>query len=121
MAYKYRKTFKKGPVNITFSKSGVSSSVGNKYIRAGINPKGKAHITTKIPGTGLSNTTQIGSSYKNSSSYSSLSSSSSTHTNSSSDNKPELMSRGMKISFIAIFAVLILIFLFFIPLVNLFA
>ncbi len=121
MAYKYRKTFKKGPVNITFSKSGVSSSVGNKYIRAGINTKGKAHITTKIPGTGLSNTTQIGSSYKNSSSYSSLSSSSSAHTNSSSDNKPELMSRGMKISFIAIFAVLILIFLFFIPLVNLFA
>jgi len=57
MSWSYRKTAKLGPLNITFSKSGVGYSLGVKYFRFGVTADGKRYTTSHIPGTGFYNRT----------------------------------------------------------------
>lgn len=51
MGLRYRKTFKAGPLRITASKSGVSTSIGGKGARITKIASGKTRTTLSIPGT----------------------------------------------------------------------
>ena len=57
----FRKSKKFGPVRITASKSGLSTSVGVKGLRVSANSKGQVRRTVSVPGTGIYDTKQIGS------------------------------------------------------------
>lgn len=54
MGWSFRKTNSFGPLRITFSKSGVSFSLGAKGVRTRIDSHGKRTTTVSIPGTGIS-------------------------------------------------------------------
>lgn len=54
MGVRARKSFKAGPARVTFSKSGVSTSVGVKGVRVGKMANGKTRTTLSVPGTGIS-------------------------------------------------------------------
>lgn len=54
MGWTFRKTISLGPLRITFSKSGVSFSLGAKGVRARVDSQGKRATTVRIPGTGVS-------------------------------------------------------------------
>lgn len=58
MGLRFRKSLKVGPARMTFSKSGVSHSIGGKGFRVTRTPKGGIRTTASIPGTGLSYTTE---------------------------------------------------------------
>ena len=58
MGIRARKTFKAGPVRMTVSKSGVSTSVGVKGVRVGKMANGKTRTTVSVPGTGISYVTE---------------------------------------------------------------
>jgi hypothetical protein len=53
MTIRAYKTFIAGPVNFTVSRSGLSTSVGGKFIRAGTKPgrRGALRYSVKVPGT----------------------------------------------------------------------
>lgn len=55
-----RKSFKAGPARMTFSKSGVSTSVGVKGVRVGKMANGKTRTTLSVPGTGISYVSESG-------------------------------------------------------------
>ena len=57
MGFRFRKSKKIGPVRVTVSKSGVSTSIGGKGARITKRADGKIQTTTSIPGTGISHTT----------------------------------------------------------------
>ena len=54
MGFRYRKSFKAGPVRINVSKSGVGYSVGGKGYRVTKKANGGMRTTASIPGTGIS-------------------------------------------------------------------
>ena len=56
MGFRYRKSFKAGPIRITASKSGVSYSAGVKGARITKRADGRVQKTLSAPGTGLSHT-----------------------------------------------------------------
>lgn len=60
MGLRYRKSFKAGPVRITTSKSGVSTSIGGKGARITKTASGKTRTTLSVPGTGLSYVSETG-------------------------------------------------------------
>ena len=62
MGVRARKSFKAGPARVTFSKSGVSSSVGVKGVRVGKMANGKTRTTLSVPGTGISYVSESGKS-----------------------------------------------------------
>jgi Protein of unknown function (DUF4236) len=53
MGWFFRKTVSLGPIKLTFSKSGISISIGTKGARTGINSGGERYSSVNIPGTGL--------------------------------------------------------------------
>ena len=57
MGLRFRKSVKMGPFRMTFSKSGVSTSVGTKGYRVTKRADGKVQTTASIPGTGISHVT----------------------------------------------------------------
>lgn len=54
MGWRYRKSKEVGPMRVTFSKSGVSKSIGNRFFRITDTASGHKKVTFTIPGTGLS-------------------------------------------------------------------
>jgi hypothetical protein len=52
MGFRFRKSFKLGPVRLNLSKSGVGASVGVRGARIGVGPRG-ARVNVGIPGTGI--------------------------------------------------------------------
>lgn len=56
MGFRFRKSFKIGPARMTFSKSGVSKSIGVKGLRVTRTAKGKTKTTVSIPGGSISHT-----------------------------------------------------------------
>lgn len=67
MGTSFRKRVKIAPgVNLNFSKSGISTSIGPKGAKINVGKKG-AYLNTSIPGTGIYNRTKLsGSSSKKS-------------------------------------------------------
>lgn len=61
MSWQYRKSKKVGPFRFTASKRGISSSVGFGGYRMTRRADGSYQRTVRIPGTGIYNTTRIGS------------------------------------------------------------
>ena len=61
MSWQYRKSKKVGPFRFTASKRGISSSVGFGGYRVTRRADGSHQRTVRIPGTGIYNTTRIGS------------------------------------------------------------
>lgn len=61
MSWQYRKSKKVGPIRFTASKRGISSSVGFGAYRVTRRADGSYQRTVRIPGTGIRNTTRIGS------------------------------------------------------------
>lgn len=59
MGTRYRKSVKLGPFRMTFSNSGVSTSVGVKGARITKRADGKVQRTVSIPGTGIYNTQTV--------------------------------------------------------------
>lgn len=53
MGFSFRKTVKLGPVNVTLSTGGISTSIGGKGIRVTHRADGANQVTASIPGTGL--------------------------------------------------------------------
>lgn len=51
--FNFRKSVKSGLFRWTFSKRGVSTSVGIPGLRFGVSATGKRHITVGLPGTGI--------------------------------------------------------------------
>lgn len=63
MGFRFRKTVKIAPgVKINFGKKSIGMSVGNKYAGVSVNSRTGARARVSAPGTGLSYSTQIGSS-----------------------------------------------------------
>ena len=60
MGLRYRKTIKAGPLRVTASKSGISTSIGGKGARITKTANGKTRTTLSIPGTGLSYVSETG-------------------------------------------------------------
>ena len=60
MGLRWRKTIRKGPVNVSLSRGGVGWSVGVPGIRLGIGADGKPYFSVGIPGTGLSYLKKMG-------------------------------------------------------------
>ena len=60
MGLRYRKTFKAGPLRITTSKSGISTSIGGKGARITKTASGKTRTTLSIPGSGVSYVSETG-------------------------------------------------------------
>lgn len=60
MGLRFRKSVNIGPVRMTASKSGLSTSVGVKGARITKTSKGKTRVTASMPGTGLSYVTESG-------------------------------------------------------------
>lgn len=60
MGFNFRKSKKFGPSKFTLSKRGLSSSIGVKGFRIGVNSRGKVRTTVSIPGTGISYSTTLG-------------------------------------------------------------
>lgn len=56
MGLRFRKSFGKGPLRVTISNKGVSTSVGVKGARVTKKANGKVSTTVGVPGTGLSYT-----------------------------------------------------------------
>jgi len=54
MGFRFRKTFRVGPVNINLGKSGVGYSVGGKGFRVGKSSTGRNYTSFGIPGSGMS-------------------------------------------------------------------
>jgi Protein of unknown function (DUF4236) len=54
MGWRYRKSKEVGPMRVTFSKSGVSKSIGNRFFRITDTATGGKKLTFTLPGTGLS-------------------------------------------------------------------
>jgi len=54
MGWRYRKSKDVGPMRVTFSKSGVSKSLGNRFFRITDTASGYKKLTFTIPGTGFS-------------------------------------------------------------------
>ena len=67
MAMRFRKSVKIGPVRMTASKSGISTSFGVKGYRVTKTASGKVRKTTSIPGTGVSFVSESGSKKRSSS------------------------------------------------------
>lgn len=61
MGWRFRKSVKLGPFRMTFSKSGVSTSVGVKGARITKRADGKIQQTVSIPGAGVYNTKTVSS------------------------------------------------------------
>lgn len=61
MGMRFRKSKKIGPVRITLSQSGISSSIGGKVGRITANSNGRTTLTTRIPGSGISYVETVGS------------------------------------------------------------
>lgn len=57
MGFRFRKSKKVGPIRVTVSNSGVSTSIGGKGARITKRADGKIQTTASIPGTGISHTT----------------------------------------------------------------
>ena len=57
MGFRYRKSFKAGPIRVTASKSGVSYSAGVKGARIAKRADGRVQTTLSVPRTGLGYTT----------------------------------------------------------------
>ncbi|ACU77366.1 hypothetical protein Caci_8546 [Catenulispora acidiphila DSM 44928] len=64
MGFRYRKTFKAGPIRVTASKSGISYSAGVKGARVTKRADGRVQTTLSAPGTGLSYTKSSSSTKK---------------------------------------------------------
>jgi hypothetical protein len=54
MGWFFRKSLNLGPFRVTFSKSGLSFSLGTRGFRVGMNPKGRKYVATSIPRSGFS-------------------------------------------------------------------
>lgn len=54
MGWSYRKSLRKGPFRLNFSKRGVGHSVGVRGARYSRSADGRREMTFRIPGTGLS-------------------------------------------------------------------
>jgi type II secretory pathway pseudopilin PulG len=52
MGFRFRKSFKMGPLRLNLSKSGVGASLGVRGARIGVGPRG-ARLNVGIPGTGI--------------------------------------------------------------------
>jgi hypothetical protein len=61
MSWQYRKSKRVGPFRFTASKRGISSSVGFRGYRVTRRADGSYQRTVRIPGTGMYNTSRIGS------------------------------------------------------------
>lgn len=57
MGMRFRKSMKAGPVRMTISKSGISTSIGTKATRVTTNSNGRTTVTSRIPGSGVSYST----------------------------------------------------------------
>ena len=53
MSWSFRKTVKRGPVNLNYSKNGIGTSVGFLGFRIGRNAQGRFLLSWTIPGTGF--------------------------------------------------------------------
>lgn len=62
MVWRFRKSFGRGPFRLTLGKKGITTSVGMKGLRVSSGPGGE-HVTTSLPGMGLSNRERL-SAYK---------------------------------------------------------
>lgn len=62
MSWQFRKSKKIGPIRLTASKRGISTSIGSRPFRVTRRADGGYQRTIRIPGTGIRNTTRIGSS-----------------------------------------------------------
>ncbi len=60
MGFRYRKSFKAGPLRVTASRSGISYSAGVKGARITKRTDGRVQTTLSPPGTGLRYTTTKG-------------------------------------------------------------
>lgn len=56
----FRKSMKLGPVRVTASKRGISTSVGAGPVRVGLGADGKVRRTLSVPGTGIYDTKVVG-------------------------------------------------------------
>lgn len=57
MGFRFSKSKKIGKLlRLNFSKSGVGVSIGSKFFRIGVSPKGKIRTTFTLPKTGISYT-----------------------------------------------------------------
>ena len=65
MGLRIRKTIGKGAFRMTFSKSGISTSIGGKGARFTKTANGRTRSTLSIPGTGIGYTTETGKKGKN--------------------------------------------------------
>ena len=54
MGWSFRKSLNLGPFRLTFSKSGMSYSVGAGGVRIGQSAKKRKYVSLNVPGTGLS-------------------------------------------------------------------
>lgn len=61
MGYRFRKSFRLGPLRINLSKSGVGYSMGNKFVRYTKKANGGTRVTTTLPGTGISHVSETSS------------------------------------------------------------
>ena len=57
MGFRFRKSKQVGPIRVTVSNSGVSTSVGGKGARITKRADGKVQTTASIPGAGISHAT----------------------------------------------------------------
>jgi hypothetical protein len=60
MTWRYRRSRKFGPLRFTFSRRGVSTSFGGRFLRFSAGSDGKIRRTEHVPGTGLYNTETVG-------------------------------------------------------------
>lgn len=63
MVFRFRKSFKLGPVKLNFGKSGLGVSTGIRGARIGVNSKG-TYTSIGIPGTGISSVSYVKQSSK---------------------------------------------------------
>jgi hypothetical protein len=53
MGWRFRKSFKKGPLNINLSKSGLGGSIGIPGFRVGVSATGQYYLSVGIPNSGF--------------------------------------------------------------------
>src|SRR5690348_5493402 len=53
MGWRWRKSYRAGPISTTISKHGFGWSVGMRGLRYGVSATGRHYVTIGIPGTGL--------------------------------------------------------------------
>ena len=60
MTWRLRRSKKIGPLRFTFSRRGMTTSFGGRFLRLSAGADGKIRRTERIPGTGLYNVETVG-------------------------------------------------------------